>query len=62
VTLIERTESTFYRVLLIRQLNTGSADDAQLAPGGSYPFGVALMDADGRNHIGSTRETLALDP
>jgi hypothetical protein len=62
VELIETTESAEYRLLLIRRLNTGNADDVQLAPGNMYLFGVALMDNDGRNHIGSRRETLALDP
>jgi mono/diheme cytochrome c family protein len=59
---IETTEWTEYRLLMIRRLSTGNADDIQLAPGSAYPFGVALMDNDGRNHIGSPRETLALDP
>lgn len=53
---------TNYRLLMIRDLNTGNADDAQFAPGGTYVFGVALMDNDGRNHVGSTRQTLAIEP
>lgn len=51
-----------YRLLMIRDLNTTNDDDAQFTPGNSYPFGVALMDNDGRNHIGARRETLSLDP
>jgi hypothetical protein len=55
-------ESDRYRVLMIRPLATGAADDVMLTPGNSYRFGVALMDADGRNHIGAERETLNVDP
>jgi hypothetical protein len=53
---------THYTLLMIRALNTGNDDDAQFAPGSEYPFGVALMDNDGRNHIGSRREALVIDP
>jgi predicted CXXCH cytochrome family protein len=62
VQLIETTEWTQYRVLMIRRLSTGNADDAPLAPGTTYPFGVALMDGDGRNHIGAPREMMAIAP
>lgn len=62
VNLITNTDRTQYRLLTIRPLNTGHDDDTQFAPGSQYPFGVALMDDDGRNHIGSKKETLALDP
>jgi predicted CXXCH cytochrome family protein len=62
VDLIESTNSERYRVLLARRLATQNDDDLELAPGERYPFGVALMDGDGRNHIGSQRETLAIDP
>jgi len=49
-----------YKVLLIRNLTTGNSDDVQFDPKttSSYPFGIALMDADGINHIGSLKETL----
>lgn len=49
-----------YKVLFIRKLSTGKADDASFDPllVKSYPFGVALMDNDGKNHIGSIMETL----
>lgn len=51
---------TQYKVLLIRKLNTGNADDIAFEPNSitEYPFGMALMDADGRNHIGTLKETL----
>ncbi len=62
VELIESTESEQYRLLMIRPLQTGSGDDAQFVPGGQYPFGVALMDNDGRNHVGSRLETLVIEP
>jgi len=55
-------ERTHYSVLIIRALDTGNDDDAQFTPGNEYPFGVALMDNDGRNHIGSRREFLAVEP
>ena len=45
-----------------RRLATGNADDVQFTPGERHPFGVALMDGDGRNHIGSRHETLSLAP
>ena len=61
-TLIEDTNRTHYRLLIIRALDTGNADDTQFAPGSDYPFGVALMDNDGRNHIGSRLQTLSLQP
>lgn len=55
-----RKKHTIYKVLFIRKLKTNNADDAQfdVSPGKTYTFGVALMDNDGRNHIGSTKETL----
>jgi mono/diheme cytochrome c family protein len=51
---------TVYKVLLVRDLSTGNPDDAQFtAPQGkSFPFGVALMDHDGKNHIGSLKQIL----
>ncbi len=51
---------TLYQVLLVRKLKTNNADDAQfdVAANKSYTFGVALMDNDGKNHIGSAKETL----
>ncbi|MCK6554429.1 ethylbenzene dehydrogenase-related protein [Candidatus Binatia bacterium] len=53
---------TNYRVLMVRLLDTGHDDDARFTPGNAYVFGVALMDNDGRNHIGSRKETLNIDP
>ncbi len=51
---------TLYQVLLIRKLKTNNSDDTQfdLSSARSYPFGVALMDDDGSNHIGSKKEIL----
>ena len=51
---------TTYKVLIIRKLNTNNSDDVKfdLSTSHTYKFGVALMDNDGRNHIGSTLETL----
>jgi hypothetical protein len=47
-------------VLFVRKLNTSNPDDAQFInpTGKSYPFSVALMDNDGKNHIGSQSETI----
>jgi mono/diheme cytochrome c family protein len=49
-----------YQVLIIRKLKTNNADDVQfdLSTKKTYIFGVALMDNDGKNHIGSLKETL----
>lgn len=51
---------TKYQVLIIRKLKTNNADDIQfdLSTSKTYKFGVALMDNDGANHIGSAIETL----
>lgn len=51
---------TVYKVLLVRDLTTGNPDDAQFPTpeGKSFPFGVALMDNDGKNHIGSLKQIL----
>ena len=50
---------TKYQVLITRKLSTNNSDDVQFTPSqGTYKFGVALMDNDGKNHIGSTVETL----
>lgn len=53
-------KNTTYKVLMIRKLNSGKDGDVVFDPesNASYPFGVALMDADGKNHIGSLLETL----
>ena len=61
-TMIEDASNTHYRLLIVRALATGNADDTQFSPGNAYPFGVALMDDDGRNHIGSRLQTLSLAP
>lgn len=49
-----------YQVLIIRKLKTNNADDVQfdLTKSKTYLFGVALMDNDGKNHIGSLKETI----
>lgn len=49
-----------YQVLIKRKLKTTHADDIQfdLLTKKEYVFGVALMDNDGKNHIGSFKETL----
>ncbi len=51
---------TVYKVLIIRKLETTHADDVQfdLSSNKIYKFGIALMDNDGKNHIGSVVETL----
>jgi len=61
-TQVDETTRTHYRLLIIRKLDTGNADDAAFAPGHDYAFGVAIMDNDGRNHVGSRRETLTILP
>ncbi|MCX6185485.1 MAG: hypothetical protein NTU43_00615 [Bacteroidetes bacterium] len=49
-----------YQVLIKRKLKTTNPDDVQfdLNANKNYVFGVALMDNDGKNHIGSVKETL----
>lgn len=49
-----------YQVLIKRKLKTTHTDDVQfdLGTNKSYIFGIALMDEDGINHIGSAKETL----
>jgi mono/diheme cytochrome c family protein len=49
-----------YKVVIIRKLKTNNPDDVQfdLNAKKTYTFGVALMDNDGRNHIGSKMITL----
>jgi hypothetical protein len=50
-----------YQVLIKRKLKTNHTDDVQfdLTTIKNYVFGVALMDNDGKNHIGSAKETLS---
>ncbi len=57
---INVTPHTLYQVILVRKLNTGNTDDVQFTTpeGKSYPFGIALMNADGKNHIGSLKQML----
>lgn len=55
-------ERVDYEVLIIRPLDTGFDDDVQFVPGNDYPFGVALMDDDDRNHIGTRYEILRIEP
>lgn len=61
---ISITPHTVYQVLLIRNLTTNNGDDIQFtSPAGkSFPFGIALMDSDGKNHIGSLKEELKFKP
>jgi mono/diheme cytochrome c family protein len=49
-----------YQVLITRKLKTNNADDVQfdLSKAKTYVFGIALMDNDAKNHIGSTKEVL----
>ncbi len=49
-----------YQVLIIRKLKTNNPDDVQFdfSKSKTYIFGVALMDNDGKNHIGSLKETI----
>ncbi len=49
-----------YQVLIKRKLKTNNPDDVQfdLLTAKNYVFGIALMDDDGKNHVGSAKETL----
>ena len=51
---------TKYQVLITRKLKTNNADDIQFdaISGKTYNFGIALMNNDGKNHIGSAKEIL----
>jgi hypothetical protein len=53
-------KGTRYKLVLIRDLETTNTDDVQfdLDKSTLYTFGLALMDGDGVNHIGSIKETL----
>jgi mono/diheme cytochrome c family protein len=53
-------QHTKYQVLITRKLQTNNPDDAQfdLTSVKTFKFGIALMDNDGKNHIGSNVETL----
>ncbi len=51
-------EQSGHCVVLIRDLETGFDDDTQFDTTKSYPFGVTLMDNDGKNHVGKTKLTL----
>jgi cytochrome c553 len=55
---------TTYSVLLVRNLSTLNTDDVQfsLPEGKSYSFGIALMNGDSKNHIGSFKQTLTFKP
>jgi mono/diheme cytochrome c family protein len=55
-----KNKHTTYQILITRKLKTNNADDIQFDPTAtkSYKFGVAIMNKDGRNHIGSNTETL----
>lgn len=54
------TDHDKYRVIIKRKLNTGKENDVKfdLSVSNSYVFGLAIMDNDGKNHIGSLYETL----
>lgn len=58
--LLSKSKSHTYQVLITRKLNTNNPDDMKfdLAIQKTYKFGVAIMDNDGINHIGSVIETL----
>lgn len=49
-----------YQVLFVRNLLTNNSDDVQFSSpaGKEVIFGLALMDNDSKNHIGSNKETL----
>jgi hypothetical protein len=51
---------TVYKILLVRNLTTNNSDDIQFSSpeGKAFPFGLAIMDNDGKNHIGSLKEIL----
>ncbi|MDI1354504.1 MAG: ethylbenzene dehydrogenase-related protein [bacterium] len=51
---------TLYQVLMVRNLTNGNTDDVQFtSPSGkAVPFGIALMNGDGKNHIGSLKQIL----
>ena len=51
---------TKYQVLIIRKLKTNNADDIQfdLSTNKIYNFGIAVMDNDGKNHVGSAKQVL----
>lgn len=53
-------DSVRYKVLLTRKLNTEKENDVvfNVSVSSSYTFGIALMDNDGKNHIGSSYESL----
>lgn len=54
------SDNANYKVLLIRKLNTEKENDVvfDVSVSSSYTFGIALMDNDGKNHIGSSYESL----
>lgn len=51
-----------YTVIIRRPLNTGHPDDVQFDPSKAYVFGVAVMDADGINHMGKAVNLLRFLP
>lgn len=53
-------ENIKHQLFLSRKLNTGNEDDVvfDISVNQTYPFGIALMDNDGKNHIGSSKELL----
>ncbi|NNC94232.1 MAG: hypothetical protein HKN92_01640 [Chitinophagales bacterium] len=54
------TNNGTYKVMFKRKLDTGNGDDTNFDPSLQivYPFGVALMDNDGKNHVGTLLEYL----
>ena len=55
---------TLYQVVFVRTLSNGNGDDIQFTSpeGKSYPFGIALMNGDSKNHIGSLKQILTFKP
>jgi hypothetical protein len=49
-----------YTVLMVRNLTTANSDDVQFTSpeGKAFKFGLALMNGDAKNHVGSTLQTL----
>lgn len=57
---VAKNQHGTYKVLIVRKLKTNNPDDVQFDFNKSktYKFGVALMDNDGKNHVGSKVITL----
>ncbi|UCH15643.1 MAG: hypothetical protein JSV22_06685 [Bacteroidales bacterium] len=57
---VNRAHTTKYKILIIRDLQTGNPDDIQFTPENksTYIFDIHLSDNDGVNKIGSLNDTL----